>query len=108
MKLDIFDFIVGAFVLVIVLMLADGVITWILQKYREGSTLRKMREEGIDVEAVTGANAGFKMGERSGAASRHFAREDETGLLTHLGWGQVPHRNPAPEESSRRYREEDA
>ena len=107
MKIDIFDFMVWAFVALITIMAMVEIGSWVRRTVRSELEQRRLLKKGIEPVVLPKLNAGFRLGGRSGAASRHFSREKEVGLLGHLGWGQTSHRNPDPDTSSRRYRQED-
>ncbi len=97
MKIDLFDAIVGLFVLMFAILVAIDVGLWIVRGIRSGSFLRRLRGTENEADQLPEANAGFSLsqGGRGAAASRHFARDKELGLNTHLGWGQ--RRNPPPD-----------
>ncbi len=93
MKLDLFDAIVGLFVLMFVIFAVVEGYTWIVRKIRSRSYLRSL---GKDAQELPIPNAGFSLrrGQRSSAARRHIARDEELRLQTHLGWGQRRHPPP--------------
>ncbi|MEM7353942.1 MAG: hypothetical protein AAF657_24285 [Acidobacteriota bacterium] len=92
MKLDVFDVIVGSFIAVFAILIVLDIAAWIARQLRALPIWRRLR--GLEPEEydLPTPNAGFSLGGSSsatGAARRHFARDDELRLLTHLGWGQT-------------------
>ena len=97
MKIDLFDAIVGLFVFLFVMLVLIDVGMWIARELRTGDFLRRLFRKKDPGTELPEANAGFSLrrGEGGTAARRHFSRDKQLGLSTHLGWGQ--RRNPPPD-----------
>ncbi len=93
MKIDLFDAIVGLFILLFLIFAAVETGTWVARKVRSHLLMQRQRRDGIEPEVLPEFNAGFSLDKPASAARRHVAREDEVGLRTQIGWDQ---RRPPP------------
>ena len=106
-KIDFFDAItLGLFGFLAILVVVE-VLFWVADKVRDSLFMRRLRRRGEQVRWLPRPNAGFSLRKRSSAARRHFDHEDELGMLTQQGWGQMRHRTPPADSGSRHLREPD-